>query len=229
VKAKNKFGWGDFSDWWTFTTITPIPSTVKLISPVDTLVYDTTQTNVEFNWAPAEYADYYQVELSYKDDFAEAFFSTDSIADTTFTYSDFISGSFYWRVRGVNVAGNGEWSSASVMLIITSVEEDAIPKKFALYQNYPNPFNPTTRISYSIPMHSVSAENPATTGGQSVVNVTLTVYNALGQKVTTLVNKEQLPGNYTVQFNATNLPSGIYFYRLKAGDFVSTKKMILMK
>jgi hypothetical protein len=59
--------------------------------------------------------------------------------------------------------------------------------------------------------------------------VALSVYNALGQKIATLVNKEQVPGNYTVQFDASNLPSGIYFYTLRAGDFVSTKKMILMK
>jgi flagellar hook assembly protein FlgD len=66
-------------------------------------------------------------------------------------------------------------------------------------------------------------------GTQSIVNVALTVYNALGQKVATLVNKAQAAGNYTVQFDARDLPSGIYFYTLRAGDFVATKKMILMK
>jgi hypothetical protein len=59
--------------------------------------------------------------------------------------------------------------------------------------------------------------------------VSLQVFNSLGQKVAVLVNKEQVPGNYTVQFNAKNLPSGVYFYTLRAGNFVATKKMILMK
>ncbi len=109
--------------------------------------------------------------------------------------------------------------------VITDVNDEAetLPKKFALSQNYPNPFNPTTTISYSIPNSSVKA------GNQSAVNVALTVYNALGEKVATLVNKAQAPGNYTVQFKATNLPSGIYFYTLNAGNFTQTKKMILLK
>ncbi len=109
---------------------------------------------------------------------------------------------------------------------LVAVEDiSAEPEQFALYQNYPNPFNPTTTISYSIPTVITKSE----TGTQSVVNVSLTVYNALGQKVATLVNKEQTPGNYTVQFDARNLPSGIYFYTLRASDFVATRKMILMK
>ncbi len=105
--------------------------------------------------------------------------------------------------------------------------ENEILASFELKQNYPNPFNPTTTISYSIP--SVIARSTAMAGTQSVVNVALTVYNALGQKIATLVNKKQAAGNYTVRFDARDLPSGIYFYTLRAGDFVATKKMILMK
>jgi len=106
-------------------------------------------------------------------------------------------------------------------------EENNNPIKFELSQNYPNPFNPTTKISYSIPTASVIV--PPKAGERSVVNVVLTVYNTLGQKVATLVNKKQSPGLYEVQFDASDLPSGIYFYTLRAGDFVATKKMILMK
>ena len=103
---------------------------------------------------------------------------------------------------------------------LTAVEEKNLaPSKFALLQNYPNPFNPSTTISYSIP----------TFNGKQSLNVTLNVYNTLGQKVATLVNKAQAQGNYSVQFNANNLPSGVYFYRLRAGNFVATKKMVLLK
>ncbi len=104
-------------------------------------------------------------------------------------------------------------------------DETELPTKFVLRQNYPNPFNPTTTISYSIP----SARSTVTAGTKFVVNVDLTVYNILGQKIATLLNENQAPGNYSVQFNAENLPSGIYFYTLRAGNFVETKKMILMK
>ena len=105
----------------------------------------------------------------------------------------------------------------------TAVEDIESVSEFALNQNYPNPFNPTTTITYSLPV-----KNGVETSRQGVT-VSLQIFNSLGQKVATLVNKEQAPGNYSVQFNADNLPSGIYFYTLRAGNFVSTKKMILIK
>jgi len=83
-----------------------------------------------------------------------------------------------------------------------------------LIQNYPNPFNPATTIKYSIPELSF---------------VILKVYDVLGNEIAILVNEEKPIGNYEVEFDATTLPSGIYFYRLQAGSFVETKKMVLMK
>jgi len=97
--------------------------------------------------------------------------------------------------------------------------EKNLPGKFVLDQNYPNPFNPETNISYQIPKQS---------------GVTLIIYDLLGREVKTLVHKDQLPGRYSVKWDGRNndnieLSSGIYFYRLKAGDFVLTKKLILLK
>lgn len=99
---------------------------------------------------------------------------------------------------------------------VTSVEklEDLIPAKFELEQNYPNPFNPSTKIRFTVPEAGL---------------VTMKVYNLLGQEVATLVNEEQAVGVYEVTFDAAQLPSGIYFYSINAGDFVATKKMILLK
>ena len=96
---------------------------------------------------------------------------------------------------------------------------------FTLEQNYPNPFNPVTTIKYSIP-------TPFNKGGTQVgsdVPVHLKVYNLLGQEVATLVNEQQAPGIYEVKFDGSNLPSGIYVYKLHAGGFVSTKKLMLLK
>ncbi len=101
-------------------------------------------------------------------------------------------------------------------------EENNTPKTYALLQNYPNPFNPTTTIEYSIP--NVRAKNYS-----PQQNVQLKIYDVLGREIATLVNQKQSPGNYSVKFDASNLPSGIYFYRIHAGDFIATKKMILMK
>ena len=88
------------------------------------------------------------------------------------------------------------------------------PSEIVLYQNYPNPFNPVTTISYSIPIKS---------------QVELVIYNTLGERIKKLVNKEKEAGSYQIEFDATVLPSGIYFYRLQAGSFVETKKMVLLK
>ena len=97
---------------------------------------------------------------------------------------------------------------------------DQIPGKYQLYQNYPNPFNPSTVIRYTI-----QDEN----NNMSSVQTTLKVYDFLGNVVATLVNKLQQPGNYEIEFSASNLSSGIYFYQLRAGTFIQTKKMILLK
>jgi hypothetical protein len=88
------------------------------------------------------------------------------------------------------------------------------PKEFVLKQNYPNPFNPTTTIRYVIPERAL---------------VTIKIYDILGDEITTLVNEEKPIGNYEVDFIASNLSSGVYFYKLTAGDFIQTKKMILLR
>ncbi len=91
---------------------------------------------------------------------------------------------------------------------------DAVPGTFALSQNYPNPFNPSTTFQFSISKSS---------------HVVLDVFNVLGQSVATLVDEAMTPGTYRVDFNASHLSSGVYLYRLKAGEYAQTMKMVLMK
>ena len=100
--------------------------------------------------------------------------------------------------------------------IITAVSpiENTTPSEYLLKQNYPNPFNPSTTISFSIPKTNF---------------VTIKVYDVLGREVATLVNEEKSPGNYSVNFNASNLPSGVYFYRIQAGSYSVVKKMLMIK
>ncbi|NWG28991.1 MAG: T9SS type A sorting domain-containing protein, partial [Ignavibacteriaceae bacterium] len=99
---------------------------------------------------------------------------------------------------------------------ITSVENTSTetPTSFSLEQNYPNPFNPSTKISWQSPVGS---------------HQTLKIYDVLGNEVATLVDEFRVAGRYEINFDATGLASGIYLYRIQAGSFVETKKMILLK
>lgn len=98
--------------------------------------------------------------------------------------------------------------------IQTSIEEEEIPAEFSLSQNYPNPFNPTTNISYNLPQASM---------------VTIGVYNLLGQQVALLVNEYKSAGPHTVSFNASEISSGMYIYRMESENFVRSKKLLLIK
>ncbi len=95
-------------------------------------------------------------------------------------------------------------------------------QNFALGQNFPNPFNPSTKIKYSIP--SVTLRQ-----AQSDILITLKVFDILGNEIETLVNEEKSAGTYEITWYAENLPSGVYFYQLRAGNYINTKKMMLLK
>jgi len=122
----------------------------------------------------------------------------------------------YYRVTTEDIHGNQSLPSPEAAVFVTGVSEASkgIPKVYRLEQNYPNPFNPTTLINYALPKQSF---------------VRLTVYNALGQEITTLVNGMQEAGNKSVELDGNNLPSGMYFYKITAGTFNDIKKMILLK
>ncbi len=128
----------------------------------------------------------------------------------SYTFTDrnsFNAEKVYYRLKQVDFDGQFEYSP----IIEVNV---SLPTKFALMQNYPNPFNPTTTIAYELPTRA---------------KVLLKVYDMLGREVATLVNGEQTAGRYAQPFNASGLSSGVYFYRLQAGNFVETKKMMLVK
>ena len=98
--------------------------------------------------------------------------------------------------------------------VVESENPQTIVQNFSLHQNYPNPFNPSTHIQFDI---------------ASQVKIRLNVYDILGREVATLVNKEMMPGKYNLVFDANDLPSGIYFYKIQAGKYSQTNKMILLK
>ena len=110
----------------------------------------------------------------------------------------------------------GKANTQFVMSPITSVSQigTEVPETYNLKQNYPNPFNPTTKINFAIPKQGFT---------------TLKVYDMLGREVTRLVNEMKTPGNYSVDFNASTLSSGVYFYKLEVNGFSDVKRMVLIK
>ena len=131
----------------------------------------------------------------------------------THTFTTAGNNPYYCEPHG----GPGGSGMAGVIIVQnpSDVNDDGvIAGEFELEQNYPNPFNPSTRISYTIPSASL---------------VNLKVYDAIGNEITTLVNEEKQSGIYSVDFDATDLTGGIYFYQIISGSFVKTKKMILLK
>ncbi len=145
-----------------------------------------------------------------------AFFSFDPLALTTNVGKP----NYYWYGFSKESPQNKvlDWFG-----ITTMVDDEPVfyPQTFKLYQNYPNPFNPVTKIKYSLQVETLRAT--------SLQNVTLKIYDVLGREVAILVNKEQPPGVYEVEWDAGSISSGIYFYELRTGNFVSIKKMIILR
>ncbi len=117
------------------------------------------------------------------------------------------NGKYFYRLKQQDLNGNSAYSE-----VLTVMYE--VPGTFRLSQNYPNPFNPSTTISYSIPEYT---------------NISIKVFDILGNEIETLISEEKPAGSYEALFDGTELTSGVYFYRVHAGDFISTKRMVLMK
>ena len=132
----------------------------------------------------------------------------------SFSDDNLSAGNYLYRIKQIDFDGTFTYSN--------EIEVDlTLPQTFSLEQNYPNPFNPNTTIKYSIPI-VISTE------GRNL-NVTLKVYDVLGNEIVTLLNEDKPAGIYEVNFNASALPTGVYFYKLQAGSFVETKKMVLLR
>ena len=213
IKAGNITQQGNWSDTWDFKTMAA-PEAVILISPQDNGLI--TSDSVKFVWKSAiPFAERYSFEYD-----ADATFNNpvidSSLVDTLHLLKGLTAGvTYYWRVKAFNSAGWGPYSDVyNFKINLTSIEDVKIPKTFNLSQNYPNPFNPSTHISFSLPIEAA---------------VTIELFNAKGQKVTALFNGHKRAGSYELTINMRHLPSGIYFYKMTAKKYRSTRKMILLR
>lgn len=180
---------------------------------------DCSGSSISLNWTTATEVNCYGFEIEkalagsetavlewIKVGFVEGAGNSNKVRNYSFQDSP-LDGKYQYRLKIVDIDGKYEYSQ----LVEISVDK---PLEYTLNQNFPNPFNPTTKISYSIPQASL---------------VVLKVYNLLGQEVATLVNEQKPAGNYEVKFDASSLASGVYVYRLNAGDFTASQKMLLLK
>ncbi|MBN1463868.1 MAG: T9SS type A sorting domain-containing protein [Paludibacteraceae bacterium] len=171
--------------------------------------------SVMLKWTTAQEINSYKYEIERMADgsewskIGEVMAQGNSSVPTNYSFADnnLVSGKYSYRLKMIDNDGTFEYSG-----VIEA--EISVPEQYQLSQNYPNPFNPSTKISYSIPEDA---------------NVKLLVYSLTGELVMELVNENQSAGKYTVEFNANNLASGMYIYRLMTNKFVEIKKMIYLK
>jgi len=145
--------------------------------------------------------------------FVPGFGTTTEPKSYSFIDENVTNGIYKYRLKQIDFDGSFEFSNEIEVVV------DFTPKEFVLYQNYPNPFNPNTVIRFEIPGQARNDN----------VLVTLKVYDILGNEIVTLVNEEKQPGVYEVEFDASTLASGMYLYKLQAGSFIQTKKMVLLR
>jgi PKD repeat protein len=138
-----------------------------------------------------------------------------------------------WRVFSYNGTDSLSSQNQNFIFIVRhtvgiKVISPSVPSEFKLFQNYPNPFNPVTKIRFDLPSGFPSTEGRPT-GARGNDRVVLKIFDILGKEIATLVNEQLQPGTYEVEWNATRCPSGVYFYRLTTGNFIETKKMLMIK
>ncbi len=207
---------GNWSTASAFITESGAPEAVSLVFPDDNAVDVPIFT--EFEWSAVSSVDSYRFMLSRNSAFSDIELDTLISQNSLSLNTSLDEGStFYWRVQSQKGDVNGNWSPvwSFSTATITDIAYDAdIPGVVTLNQNYPNPFNASTRIQFAIP------EN---------MHVRLDVYNTLGQLMQSLVNENKGPGWYDVPFNADHFSSGVYIYRLQAGDVTQSKRLLLVK
>ncbi|MBS4033714.1 MAG: S8 family serine peptidase [Ignavibacterium sp.] len=214
ISAKNTSGYSPFSDSRRFVTLLAAPTDLSAVS--DTL------GNVTLNWV-----DNSQTETKYfimRKTGTQAFEVIDSLGANSVSYNDnnvMIGSEYTYRVYCTNNFAVSDFSNESTVTVV-NIDDDQhlIPNNFELYSNFPNPFNPGTNIKFAIPSESY---------------VKLTIYNALGEVVTEIINGYLNAGLHEVYFNSKNLSSGVYFYSIDAStiseskSFHSVRKMLLIK
>jgi hypothetical protein len=218
VRALNAGGTSAYSAVWSFRTAAAALATPTHVFPPNRATG--ISTNPTLKWNAFVGATSYRLQVARDSTFSATIIDQNAISDTSYQVSALLSSTmYYWRVRAIYPGGTTAFSTPWSFKTAepTSVEgaTSREPTEYELAQNYPNPFNPTTTLQFDLPEPAV---------------VIIRVYNTLGQEVASLLDRVVYqPGRYSVSFDASRLSSGVYIYQLIAGQFVDTKKMLLLK
>ncbi len=215
VRAKNNVSYGPFSTYFKFTTVVAAPAAPTNIAPANhSIVYTPTPL---LDWSSVAGATTYRVQLSTDSTFTTVLRDSTVTVDSLRLPTLLNNTKYFWHVRAQNAGGNSSytaiWDFTTNLSGVVQYSNE-IPKVFRLYNNYPNPFNPVSTIKFDIP---------------KTTDVKLIIYNAIGQEISILLNSRFEPGSYSIQWNGFNNPSGVYFYKITAGDFTDIHKMVLIK
>ncbi len=216
VRGINVMGQGSWSATWNFR-VSPLPSAPSLLLPLNGAVGQSLTPKLDWEVIPT--AANYRVQISLDSVLGTTLLDSITTIDSlTVPVNALINNTrYYWRVNASNVAGTGPWSSVwhfNTLIMGVGNNLDEIPTEFKLYINYPNPFNPSTIIKFDIPKETL---------------IKIVIYDILGKVVQTLIEGNVKPGKHEVEFEGTNYPSGVYFYKLESETFTHTKKMVLIK
>ena len=215
VKADNGGNVSEFSEVRTFYSSIEAPILIYPEMNEDSITIQPT-----FSWYPVSEATGYRFQLNSAPNFAanRMLIDTDTITTNSFSPPPLQPNkSHYWQVYSLTEEYQGPKSEFRRFVTpdVTGVNStDMLPTEFVLHQNYPNPFNPVTTIYCDLPEQGF---------------VSLIIYDFLGREVATLANEEQIAGSYNIDFDGTELSSGVYYYSLKSGSFKKTLKMLLIK
>jgi photosystem II stability/assembly factor-like uncharacterized protein len=218
VMATNQVGPGPWSSVRSFTTTYPTPNAPILVSPPNFSYIGLIAPILDWDSVPL--ANSFRVRIAADSGFTVNIVDTSGINVSKYSIPQgkLQNGMrYFWRINASNSCVTGPWSPVwSFRTIITSANgnENELPKSYKLYDNYPNPFNPVTKIKFDLPSNS---------------NVKLKVFDVTGREVADLINGELKAGTYEYQFNAVNLSSGMYFYRIEMSNYTEIKRMVLIK
>jgi photosystem II stability/assembly factor-like uncharacterized protein len=219
VNASNAIGTSANSTTFNFSTVLNLPPVPSLVSPPNGQGGESlTPTLV---WGALKGVTVFNVQVSTQMDFSVIVDSGSVPGSANQRVVPAgrlnLATNYFWRVRAVNSSGTGAWSSSFSFLTVAvgvNVISAEVPKEFKLFANYPNPFNPSTKIKFNMPKSEYA---------------TLKIYNSTGKLISEVFSNTFAAGSYEVEWTASNLSSGIYFYKLESASFTDTRRMILVK